>query len=734
VKIIAQLHPFSSDRVEIESEKDTVKCLIQKIAPELPLSSCRILFDDEIIIDFERIPEDGQTVFLKVVPQGDGPMAEEGGKMAGWGGVLTVIGIVTAIFVFAPLGAALIGTGISMMMGGAILANYEPDIAKGRGTPEHDPSIRGSKNQARQHGYIPVILGRHLIAPDFAAAPITSIEGNDQYLLQLFCAGYNNVEIETGTIKIGDTLLAEYSASKNLETILAGNDSTIKIEILQNGEQSALYPRVCRETSLNQILKNRYDDGTDGAIIRTTPDGTTKVNIDIFFYNGLGEYDDDGDLHSRSVSVFAYIKKSSDPDTEYLSLGAWSSGSNTISAAYLKTLRYQITKENLNPDSYTIKFIRATGDTSDSKIIDDVYVGSIRAYTDDRPVKESRAKSLTLIALKVKATDRLNGTIDTFNFIAQSILPVFSGTGTGSSAWQNVSRTSNPAAILRYILQGQINCDPVLDSHIDWASIESWYTWCVQKNYTCDVVISDKIQISDLLSNIGKTARAECIKIDSRFSIIQDAARPSPVQLFTPRNTKNYQQTIAFSDIPDALEMTFTDADADFQENLRLVYNTDSGELSDIDPKVKQTAALWGVTNARQAFLLGRYNYACMLLRPRIHKIEIDLEYLLSRKGDWIKYAGDIALVGTAYGRISSQIGTGSTVSGVIVDEKITIEAGEKYALRIRKSDGELILINVLSNAGYTNTLFFETPIEITEAPETGDLFTFGIREKESLD
>jgi hypothetical protein len=103
------------------------------------------MIDDEIITDFERIPQDGQRVYIKLVPEGDNKDIGVGMKLAGTG--LAIIGVIVAACtgwtgVGLGIGAALIGTGVGILTGGVALYNMNiPNMDREK--PEQDPSVRG---------------------------------------------------------------------------------------------------------------------------------------------------------------------------------------------------------------------------------------------------------------------------------------------------------------------------------------------------------------------------------------------------------------------------------------------------------------------------------------------------------------------------------------------------------------------------------------------------------------
>jgi hypothetical protein len=741
VKIIAELNPFHTQRTELTVTAKTITDIITELDSGFSLSHARVQRNGEIITDFSLAANDGDTLLIKFVPSGNNNDAGAGMKAGGW--ALVALGI-AALFIPVVggfLGTALIGAGISTALGGQVMMNLNvPSISsvKDREKPEQDPSIRGGKNQMRQHGRIPVLFGRHRIYPDLAANPHTSIIGGKQYYTQLLCGGYKDYKIDLSSIKLGETSLVELSQTKDINKILAKTDTLIQLEILQNGEFSSLYPNCVHEEALNAVLENQVDDGNgtmiSGAITRTTPENTDSINVDIFFYNGLGTYADTGDLVSTSVEVHASYKKTSDPDSAYQSLGFFNNNSNTISGSELKTKRYQITKSGLASDQYTIKIERVTADSSNSRIVDQVYVGSIRSIKSKPPISYERQKNLTIIALRVLATSQLNNVLDSLNYVATSSLSVYDSDYSVFDSWSKITETRNPADMLRYALKGRAAQQIVDDEDIDYPALEKYYTWCNEHNYTCDAYLSESVTIAELLQMIGSTSRADILRIDSKISVVQDIERPTHRQLFTPKNTKSYSITMFSADIPDAIALRYIDSESGYAQNECTVYNTPDGNKI-AEPETTQKVDLWGITNSEQARRIGMYNYGCIKQRPFVHTIDVDIEYLLCNKGDWIQYAGDIALAGSIQGRIKKITkDSDGRCLGFTADEPIEMDADKTYAVRIRTADGIVILQDIWTNTEAATEVEFINPLAKGTLPKSGDLYAFGIRGMEVTD
>ena len=734
IQVIALLNPFSTEKTQFETEKKSIKEILEKIDLGRAVNTgWRVMVDDVIITDFDSIPEDGQTVYIKLVPEGGGTPKEQGGAMKFAGYAMALVGgILTLTGVGAGLGLALIGTGIGMVAGGTVLMNVNIPSLNDRESPEQSPSIRGSRNQMRQLGVIPFLFGTRRIYADLAATSFTWVDRNgDQYLYQLFCAGQKDIEIDTSTIKIADTLLADYSGG-SIDNILAGTDPLIRMQIASGAGTPPLVTKCVHEEQRNSQLKNKTEEGVDGSVIWTTPDNTEGINVDIFFYNGLGKYNDDGDVVSASVRVGAWYKKATEPDSAYQVLGYFSGYSDTISGSELKTKRYAIDKTGLEAGQYTVKVSRISTDSGDNKIVDAVYLGSIRAIKNTAPVSPETCKKLTLIGLKIKASEKLSNVIDQLNFVATAKMPVYSGSGTGQNAWNTIAKTENPASCALAAMQSDFAQQKLTEKEIDWPKLESWYTWCEEHNYTCNEYVAESISISQLLMAIASTSRAEVFRLNGKLTMVQDIERTAAVQLFTPRNSFGYTETVMFADIPDAMAIGFVDKEAGYAENELSIYNTKSGNKEN-EPDTSQDVSLWGVTDSEQARRLGMYKFAVTKNRPIVHKFSCDFEYLLCSKGDWIKYAGDIALAGLKQGRIAEVIYDNGNVTGFVSDEVLPMEAGKSYAVRIRKNNAEIVLYKLKTSPGNNLEVFFEFPLSGSGLNE-GDLFAFGLVDTETID
>ncbi|MDE5899164.1 MAG: hypothetical protein K2H09_07895, partial [Treponemataceae bacterium] len=738
LKLRAHIHPFREEFEDSEVAQDTIRNIFLSLNTGTDINNAVILVEDELIVgDFERVPPDGSRVYIRILPEGDGgnlpDETKDAGKGMGWGGLGMIGAGIAALFipyVGAALGAALIGAGIAMSVGGVVLYNTEisQPTVQDRISPEQDPSLRGARNQERQYGSIPVVFGRHLFSTDIASKTYTYVPdtdddgGREQWIRQLFCLGYDTAEIDVDTIKLGDTNITDFSATKDISKILSGADPLVRMKIIRGGGLSYYGEKVVKEIMLNAVLKHTNDTGASGAIIRTTADNACSINVDIFFYSGLFKYNDKNAVDYLDCEVAAWYKPEEADDSQYKPIKEWK-----LNQKETHTLRYSASVKNLPSGKYTVKVERVTEDREGNDYIDSVYVGSIRTYTWDAPVNEDRRKDLLLLSTEIKASDMAQGVIDNLNCIITSVIPDYNGSGSGPNVW-TARATRNPASEILFVLRGKINSTPVSDDDIDWPAFERFWQFCEDHHYYFNAVMTESMTISSLYMSIARVGRGAITKTDGKFSVVIDTYKDAPVQLFTPRNTISFSESILLPDIPDQIDYNFIDETSGYVQNTRSYYNKDEPRKS------RQETSVWGITNPSQLYIYAKYQAGVSNNRKSVYTIQCDIEYLMCQKGDLIEYAGDLALTGVAYGRVKETIrNAGGLVVGIISDTVLPFETAEDYGLRIRKSDGRLLNLNCENTGLAERRCYFTSVPEEGSVPEPGDLFTFGIRGKTTL-
>ncbi len=290
--------------------------------------------------------------------------------------------------------------------------------------------------------------------------------------------------------------------------------------------------------------------------------------------------------------------------------------------------------------------------------------------------------------LRLRATDQISGTVDTFNAIAESLLHTWSN-GVKSA---QPEPTRNAAWIFADVLLGTANKRPTTQSRIDWPRIEAWAAANDMalandpdgRAYECNLLVQGNTTIRDLLNTVCATSRASPGRRDGKYTVILDDVTPTPVQLITPKNSYNMSAAIGYINPPHALKVQYTDELMGFRPSVAVVYNDGYNESN---ATIFEQLNLPGVTAHEQAWRLGRYWLAAGILRRERVTVSMDIENLVATRGDLVMLATDVLKTGGLPRRI-----TGINGDQVTLDESV---AGAS-AIRPRGQDA-VIAVTVVS-------------------------------------
>ncbi len=577
--------------------------------------------------------------------------------------------------------------------------------------------LTGLRNQAAPYGRIPRIVGERRLYPMLAARPYTESQGNAQYLRLLLLVGYGPLDISD--IRIGNTPISAFPGAEVEIREGWSTDTAVTLFTKNIGEEQL------------SVLLNPSTANT-----RTTHTNTREVSVDVTWPSGLFSVDSQGNRLNRSVTC----------TVEYRANGSGGAWSNAVwidgSSNYGTAVNGQITATASSAEAvirsgrflvpsagtWDIRVTRTTsaGGSSD---FDAAYWTVLRSIRADAPVNHP---GLALIALRLKATAQLNGAPDTINCLAKSYLPVWDG-----SAW-NWEISSNPAWSYADMFRRRGLKTVIGDHRLDLTRIKAWADACdatapnaAEPYFRCSAVLEGG-SIYSAASTIAAHGRAQFALIDGKYSTVRDVEQATPVQHITPRNSSGYRGAKAFLDVPHALRMTWINPDKNYAQDVVIVYRdgyNDDGSGGNIAATKFDTIDLPACTSATQAWREGRYHLAVMLLRPEEHSVSMDMEGAVRlNKGDLVRFSDDVVGIGLESGRLRDIAEDGGDhVTGVVLDCPVNMEAGKRYALRIRHLDGTASLHNITPQIGEDIVeLGFEGSVPVSGGPAPGDLFTFG--------
>jgi len=767
VRVIACPSPFSVQKVEARFEcGPSLGALLSEMGVEPAHgTTIRVLLDDLVIKleDFYSVyPQPGQVVTARVVPQDPvtiGVLLSAaaqaaaaastfagavglGGALSGFAGFATGLagaaglsGLgITAVSLGAQIlgGAAILGGAISA--GRSLTAKPSTGLG-GSATAESSPTITGTRNNIRKFAVVPRCFGKYRIFPMLGAKLFTEVIGNEQFLRLLFVPGYGPLELDETEFRIGETALSSFGE--------------VETEIRQGflGEPPlTLITQEVDEDTINvefeapTVVNNNPIPGN--YVKRTTKADTEEITLGLFFPSGLITRTTKGSEKQVKVGVDVQfsVKDADTWQTPTLDIGGQPATEQGIAGQVIFT---GLTNDQLQR---AIKFTVPNGHYDVRIRFADISQGIFhptRSQADfrwtvlrsARPLDPISLDGVAKIALRIKATDELSGTIDTFSCLVESRHPVYDPANPLADAAGFVAnvRTRNPAWHALDILRGSANKSAVADSKIDLVAFQNWAADNDANDRTFDGVFDFDSTVLEAFNKVASVGRASFDIRDGKFSIVQDKQQTSVVQHFTPRNSSGFKGTKAFVEQPDALRVRFQNELKDYLADELLVFA--DGQTAETAAKF-EALDIWGITNPEKVWKEARFHQA--IAKNRIEEFELttDFEYLVCERGDLVLVGHDVPLIGLAYGRIKTlTVDGGSNVTDVTLDEQVTFEDGKSYALRIRSIDASGNIVSTEQNTTNpatggpdvtTNSITFTSAIAAANGVAVDDLAIFG--------
>ena len=363
---------------------------------------------------------------------------------------------------------------------------------------------------------------------------------------------------------------------------------------------------------------------------------------------------------------------------------------------------------------YEIKITRTTTVEETNLHHDKSTFTAIRGIKNEAPMEFD--KPHTIVEMRIKATDQLNGIVDNYSAVASSVLPVWTG-----SAFE-LQETGNPAWCSLEVLRGKATPRPVADSKIDLNRFKEWADWCNrtapnnnESYFRCDHVCDYRTTVRELFNSLASTGRGTESMLDGKYSVIYDEQPTVPVQLITTSNSSGFSGKRSFVDVPHAVVVRFIDPDSGWQQKDLTVYNDGYDKNT---ATIIEELPLLGVIRQTQAWREGRYFLAQGQLRQEQFTLTMDVENITFVKGDYVQVQHDVPRIGGVPSRITNVDGNDITVT----EPFGSLNFGNTYKVTIRESNNSIKDYTVSAQVdGYTVTL--------AEPPtcEVGQLLSWGL-------
>jgi len=602
------------------------------------------------------------------------------------------------------IGTALLTAGVTVLGNLALNALIPPERPESR-EARNTYSISGWQNRLEPDGAVPVLLGRMRYAPPYAAMPHTEIMGDDQYVRALFTFGEGPVEISD--LRIGETSISEF------------RDVQVEIREGRPGDNpQTIIPRQIVEEAVGVDLtrplpRNAQGDVISGQpsietpVVRTTGADAQGASVLLAFPGGMVRFDDKGRQHHERVDIRIEQRPINAEDWQEVTTLA-------IRARKLEGFARQHSWDFPSRGRWQIRLTMLTTESTDSKVMRKTTWAALQTLRPEYPLNYGRP--LALVAVRVKATHQLSGSLDNLNAVgARHCLDHDHATGT----W--IERpSSNPAAIYRHVLQSPANPARVADAGIDLDQLAEWHDFCRGMGLKYDRVLDQAgTTMREVLAEIAAAGRATPRHDGIRWGVVIDRPDGLIVDHIGPRNSWAFKHHRSYADPPHAFRVAFLDATNDYKPAERLV------RWPGYDGEITRTEALSlpGKTDPSEIWRAARRRMYEAIHRPDSYQVTQDGPARVVTRGDIVTLSQPVLDRTQVVARARAVAG-----SLLELDETVTMDAADSYAIRFRVFDagdpiGRSVVRPVAAVAGETEVLTVDPDGDM---PAPGDLVAFG--------
>jgi len=230
--------------------------------------------------------------------------------------------------------------------------------------------------------------------------------------------------------------------------------------------------------------------------------------------------------------------------------------------------------------------IRRTSESPDNPdVFDDCFVSVIRSISgierNRPPIRQDILDNVALVALRIKASDQLSGTLPDFNCMVDSPLRHYE-----DGAWQPYALLDsdqnpvydNPAWIYADVATGTGTNGPISLAKLDETILSTFAAYCRDGGYHFSFAYEEEVALLKVMEQVLRVAKAAPTFKDGLRSVLWDEPKESPVALISMRNSNDFSISKAFINPPDAINMRFVNPDKGWVVDEMYVYNDGFGD------------------------------------------------------------------------------------------------------------------------------------------------------------
>ena len=413
---------------------------------------------------------------------------------------------------------------------------------------------------------------------------------------------------------------------------------------------------------------------------------------------------------------------------------AWDKGSFTISASSTSAVRRTYSIGGLDGVSaYEVRVKRVTADhdsnsKEDTKIQDDSYWSAIRTHTNDKPFSIDYPAVFT--AIKVRATDQLNGSLQNLTGQYQALMKTYNS---ATKTWE-VKATRGLIPAIRFALQ-ECSARPQPDSVIDWDNFIATDAYWNSLGWKYDKVLDSQQSVLSVVQDICAAGLASPTFIDGKWAVIVDKPRDEVVMGITSANSWGWSVDRVTSELPHIIQCDFVNEEH-WEADMREI-EVDSSYKTEGRTPIVEKVTFDGVTVPDNVYKQARFHYADAKMQVRTISMTMWDESLVATRGDLVSISQPYLMPkDLEAGRIKNVFyDDNGYVTGVTTDIANTINQESGLGIRIYMDDGTTahaqLAVNQTGDARTQKLVFAET---ITANIKKGNKYVLGYySERESL-
>lgn len=480
--------------------------------------------------------------------------------------------------------------------------------------------------------------------------------------------------------------------------------------------------------TLNQSL-NSYA-GTVSEVLATSPDNTTDIDVIISFPNGLYNIKkSDGARLSRTTQIDIQYKTEngewqniSSADALYIrdadnNKNPLSSSTTTVSGSTVTVtspanlnvadqLFFRPIGFTLPAGKYTVRVRSADYSEKSSYSVGYPTVSEIQFRCSGNVIDTSILPKVNQVRFIATAYKGLSGTLQKFNYVAQAQIPIWNG-----EDWSETDYTSNPAAIVRYLLTDEsVNPRAERLEHIDNDSLVEYYEWCETSGYKADGIISEGIKIGDVINEILQNSQAAMIPLyNGKHTFVIDKPNKTPIGLFNQHNSWNFKWLPNVGRQTEAIRASFVEND-DWTEDEITLYWYD-GETHE-QPETGKTDTDYQLVKKDYKYISDRdslekivdYELTTTQTKRNTFEFTVNLEAMNMLLLDRIYVSNTANMQNEQTGLIKSPIVQNGALTGFELYSDVEIPPNAKIIIRSLDYTNQKPVISIYDviNSGYT--------------------------------